>query len=39
VGILELSAVSKRFGGQTVLDSISLEFAQGRVTAVVGASG
>lgn len=39
MGLIELNAVSKRFAGQTVLDSINLEFAEGLVTAVVGASG
>lgn len=39
MGLLELSAVSKRFAGQTVLDDFSLEFPEGQVTAVVGASG
>lgn len=39
MGLIVLSAVSKRFAGQTVLHNISLEFAEGLVTAVVGASG
>ncbi|EED32347.1 ABC transporter ATP-binding protein [gamma proteobacterium NOR5-3] len=39
MGILELCGVGKRFAGQAVLHSIDLEFAEGDVTAVVGASG
>lgn len=39
MGLLELSAVTKRFAGQTVLEEFSLKFPEGQVTAVVGASG
>lgn len=36
---LELSGVFKHFAGKVVLDDFSLGFSEGRVTALVGASG
>ncbi|WOJ92752.1 ATP-binding cassette domain-containing protein [Congregibacter variabilis] len=39
MGLIELRSVSKCFAKETVLHDISLEFAKGCVTAVVGASG
>ncbi|WOJ97136.1 ATP-binding cassette domain-containing protein [Congregibacter brevis] len=36
---LELSGVSKYFAGKAVIDDLSLSFSEGRVTALVGASG
>ena len=37
--MLRLSAVSKRFGGRTVLNQISLEVAAGEYVAILGESG
>ncbi|MDP5071897.1 MAG: ATP-binding cassette domain-containing protein [Congregibacter sp.] len=39
MSVLELSTVSKSYAGQTVLHGICLDFAEGDVTAIVGASG
>lgn len=37
--MLRLSGVSKRFGGRTVLNEVSLEVAPGEHVAVLGESG
>ena len=37
--VVELSGVSKRFGGVPALDGVDLSFPSGRTTAVVGESG
>jgi putative ABC transport system ATP-binding protein len=37
--VLRLSAVTKRFGGRTVLDAVSLQIAAGEYVAILGESG
>ena len=39
MGIIELSQVTRRFGAQTALDSVSLSLARGAVYGLVGANG
>ena len=37
--MIEIEKVTKRFQGRTVLDSVSVTFERGKVSAIVGASG
>jgi len=37
--MIRLERISKAFGQRTILDELTIEFAEGRVTAVVGSSG
>jgi ABC-type branched-subunit amino acid transport system ATPase component len=37
--VLSLEAVGKRYGATRALDDVSLNFAEGRITAVIGRSG
>lgn len=37
--VLSLNSVNKGYGGSLALDSVSLEFAENRITAVIGRSG
>ena len=37
--MVEARAIVKRFGGNTILDGVSLAAAPGSVTAIIGASG
>ena len=37
--MIALDKIEKRFGDRVILDGLSLEFAAGEVTAIVGSSG
>lgn len=39
MSVLKLESVGKRYDGTPVLDSVSLDFAQGCITAIIGRSG
>ena len=38
-GLIELKGVTKKFGKNTVLDSIDLQIPEGKITGIIGASG
>ncbi len=37
--LIQLNGVTKRFGKNTVLDSVNLEIPEGKITGIIGASG
>ena len=39
MGILSISAVSKHFGGLTVLDGVDMEFEKGKLYQLIGPNG
>lgn len=39
MSLLSVEAATKRFGGLTALDAVSLEVAPGSITGVMGANG